>query len=53
MGQTIHKINGRDDKATVNVVLPITFIKELQIQKGDFVVINKEDDKIIIKKLEV
>ena len=53
MVQSIHKINGRVDKTTLNVVLPLTFTKDLQIQRGDFVVINKENDKIIIKKLEV
>lgn len=53
MGQSIHKINGRMGKPTLNVVLPITFAKDLQIQRGDFVTIDKEDDKIVIKKLEV
>jgi antitoxin component of MazEF toxin-antitoxin module len=52
MRQSIHKINGRMGKPTLNVVLPITLAKDLQIQRGDFVTI-KEDDKIVIKKLEV
>jgi bifunctional DNA-binding transcriptional regulator/antitoxin component of YhaV-PrlF toxin-antitoxin module len=53
MGQSIHKKSGRIGKRTLNVVLPITFTKDLQIQRGDFVAIDKEDDKIVIKKLEV
>jgi len=53
MTDYIHKINGNIGKSSLNVVLPIDFLKELQMKKGDFVKINKDDDKIIIKKLEV
>jgi len=53
MTDYIHRINGILGKTSLNVVLPKDLLKELQMQKGDFVKINKEEDKIIIKKLEV
>ena len=53
MEEYIHKINGVIGKTSLNVVLPKNFINELNIQKGDFVEINKDDDKIVIKKLRV
>ena len=53
MEEYIHKINGVIGKTSLNVVLPKNFINDLNIQKGDFVEINKDDDKIVIKKLRV
>ncbi len=53
MEDYIHRINGNIGKTSLNVVLPKNFIEELQMQKGDFVKINKDNDKIIIKKLKV
>ncbi|WP_458746103.1 AbrB/MazE/SpoVT family DNA-binding domain-containing protein [Candidatus Nitrosocosmicus sp. T] len=52
MEEYIHKINGVLGKASHSVVLPKNFIDELHIQKGDFVKINRDNNKIIIKKLE-
>ncbi|MDF0680305.1 MAG: AbrB/MazE/SpoVT family DNA-binding domain-containing protein [Candidatus Nitrosocosmicus sp.] len=49
----IHRINGILGKTSLTVVLPKDFLKELQMQKGDFVKINKDNDKIVIEKLEV
>ncbi len=49
----IHKLNGKIGKTSLSVVLPKNFLKELQMQKGDFVEIDKNDEKIIIKKLKV
>ena len=49
----IHKINGLIGKASLSVVLPGNFLKELQIVKGDLLEINKEKDRIVIKKLMV
>lgn len=51
MRQFIHRINGVSNKTSVNVVLPHYFVEELGITKGDFVKINKTDDRIIIKKI--
>lgn len=53
MEEYIHRINGVIGKTSVSVVLPKNIIKELHIQKGDFVGINRDNNKIIIKKLEV
>lgn len=53
MTDYIHRINGNIGKTSLNVVLPKDFLIDLQMQKGDFVKINKDNDKIIIKKLEV
>lgn len=52
MSFKIHKIN-KLSKASLSVILPKGFLQELTIEKGDFVEINKEDDKITIKKLKV
>ncbi len=49
----IHKINGILGKTSLTVVLPKDFLKELHMQRGDFVKINKDNDKIVIQKLEV
>lgn len=53
MKDYIHRINGILGKTSLTVVLPQGFIKDLHMQKGDFVKINKEDDRIVIQKLEV
>jgi antitoxin component of MazEF toxin-antitoxin module len=52
MSCKIHKIN-KLSKASSGVILPKGFLQELEIEKGDFVEINKDEDKIIIKKLKV
>ncbi len=49
----IHRINGILGKTSLTVVLPKDLLKELQMQRGDFVKINKDNDRIIIEKLEV
>ncbi len=51
MNSKIHKIN-KLSKASLSVILPSDFLKELAIEKGDFVQINKENDRIIVKKLK-
>ncbi len=48
----IHKVN-KLSKASLSVILPKVFLKELEIEKGDFVEIDKENDRIIVKKLRV
>ncbi len=48
----IHKINGVG-KASLNVVIPHNILDDLDIAKGDFVEINRDLNKIIIKKLMV
>jgi antitoxin component of MazEF toxin-antitoxin module len=40
-------------KASLGAILPKSYLEELAIDKGDFIEINKENDKIIIKKLKV
>jgi len=47
----IRKISGVDGKTSLNAVLPRGILRELGITKGDFVEIHKENDGIIIKKL--
>ena len=53
MTRYINRINGILGKTSLTVVLPKEFLKELHMQRGDFVKINKDNDKIIIEKLEV
>jgi antitoxin component of MazEF toxin-antitoxin module len=53
MSGYIHRINGILGKTSLTVVLPKDLLKELHMQRGDFVKINKDNDKIIIEKLEV
>ncbi len=48
----IHKIF-QLSKASFGAILPKGYLEELSIEKGDFVEINRENDKIIIKKLKV
>ena len=52
MSFKIHKII-KLSKASLGAILPKGFLNELAIEKGDFVEINKENDKITIKKLKV
>jgi len=52
MEQYIHKIHGINDKTSLNVVIPHNIVEHLRISRGDFVEINQEENKIIIKKLE-
>jgi antitoxin component of MazEF toxin-antitoxin module len=52
MSCKIHKIN-KLSKASRGVILPKRFLQELGLDKGDFVEIHKENNKITIKKLEV
>ena len=52
MNPKIHNII-KMSEASRGVILPKGFLQELEIEKGDFVEINKENDKIIIKKLRV
>ena len=40
-------------KASLGAILPKSYLEELAIEKGDFIEINQENDKIIIKKLKV
>ena len=53
MTDYIHRINGILGKTSLTVVLPKDFITDLHMQKGDFVKIKKDNDKIVIQKLEV
>ncbi len=52
MSCKIHKII-KMSKASLGSILPKGYLEELAIEKGDFIEINKENDKIIIKKLKV
>lgn len=53
MNKHIHKINGVDGKTSLSVVIPHTILENLNIVKGDFVEIDRKEDKIIIRKLKV
>jgi AbrB family looped-hinge helix DNA binding protein len=53
MQDYIHKVNGIIGKASLSVVLPKNIIKDLHIQKGDYVEITRSNEEIIIKKLRV
>lgn len=52
MGEYIHKINGIIGKASLSVVLPKNILSALKIGKGDFVEINREQEKIVIRKIK-
>lgn len=52
MGQYIHKINGIIGKASLSVVLPKNILSTLKIGKGDFVEIDREQEKIVIRKIK-
>lgn len=52
MEEYIHKINGIIGKASLSVVLPKKILSALKIGKGDFVEINKEQEKIVIRKIK-
>ncbi len=51
MVEYIHKVNGTDDKTSLHIVIPKDILKFLEIKKGDFVEINRIENKIIINKL--
>lgn len=53
MNQHVHRINGTIGKSSLSVILPINILKDLNIAKGDYVGINRREDHIIIRKLEV
>jgi len=52
MNPVIHKIS-LINNSSLGVVIPKNYTKDLSIEKGDYVEINKENDIITIRKLRM
>ena len=48
--QEFHKVQGLIGESSFSVILPKSFATNIGIDKGDFVKVSQDDNKIVIEK---